>query len=55
MNISDENLLHAYQTALRLELSNDFIQLLETEIEIRRLIHTNHFITRSNINELSMV
>jgi hypothetical protein len=38
LKIADEDLLIAYNNAVRLELDQDFIQLLESEIKIRGII-----------------
>lgn len=38
INISDEHLIEAYLNALRLNLTSDFISLLESEINTRGLV-----------------
>jgi hypothetical protein len=39
LKISDKELMDAYAAALKLALDNEFIQLLEEEIEKRDLMH----------------
>jgi hypothetical protein len=39
LEISDKELMDAYAAALKLALDNEFIQLLEEEIEKRNLRH----------------
>lgn len=48
LKISDKELMDAYITALKLALDNEFIQLLEEEIEKRNL---NHLVEKYSIEQ----
>jgi hypothetical protein len=54
LKISDEDLLKAYNDAIRLELTEDFIYLLEIEIKIRRLVFIDNLTTHLDLVEISI-
>ena len=54
MKISDEDLLKAYNEAIKLELNEDFIHLLEIEIKIRELVFIDNLTNHPDLVEISI-
>lgn len=54
LKIADEDLLVAYTNAIRLELDEDFIQLLESEIKIREIVFWNNPTSHSDLLAVSI-
>lgn len=46
LHISDEHLLKAYKDAIRLQLTQDFLHLLESELKNRGIVSADRFATQ---------